>query len=118
MLINIFNVFDVNFNFIFREKGLRPASWAVITGDSSTSRQNDKSQLRHLIDIVTYPSARKVSGLWQGDAALVRLDKPLTFDKFTQPACLSDDPSEPNGLCSIAYWRSTKGKKYKLIRCY
>ncbi|KAF2358684.1 SRCR-like domain [Trinorchestia longiramus] len=87
--------------------GLKPDTWAVVTGEGAPSTKSSSAQLKHVSQVLRYPGAKRQEGLWTGDLALIRLVSPLSLDQHTSSVCVASSPNTgpPTGACVFANWR-------------
>ncbi|XP_023555525.1 prostasin [Octodon degus] len=62
------------------------------------------NEIRDVAQVISYPTYREEGS--EGDIALVRLGRPITFSRFIKPICLpAANASFPNGLkCTVTGW--------------
>ncbi|XP_067419630.1 acrosin-like [Emydura macquarii macquarii] len=86
------------------------AGWRIVSGISELSRLSDLVQIRSVKKAVLHQgyNPRKKTN----DIALVQLDHPVTFDDFTQPACLPNTRMAVTTFspCYISGWGTTTQK--------
>jgi len=83
-----------------------PLQW-VLFGGPSGNRQDNKTQIRIVRDIISHPWARKDQHLNAYDVALVRLHDPLQFSGEVGSLCLATEEVSPRQLCVSAGWAET-----------
>ncbi|CAM5086451.1 unnamed protein product, partial [Eretmochelys imbricata] len=83
------------------------ARWRIVIGISELSHLSDLVQIRSVHRAVLHQeyNPRKETN----DIALIQLDRPVTFDDLTQPACLPSALMAVTSLspCYISGWGST-----------
>ena len=76
--------------------------------------QDARSQVRGVAEIIKYPRYRR--DLKYHDIGLLKLDRPLTFDDYFKPACLSLVPRFPDGhnAVEVLWTRDLDDDKYEI----
>ncbi|KAM4691125.1 acrosin-like [Rhinophrynus dorsalis] len=87
--------------------------WKIVIGAHQLSKSEKHIQTRYAAGIYVHESYTRENVKY--DIALLKLDKPVEFNNYAQPACLPLDttPVEPMNDCYIAGWGIKKEEDSK-----
>ncbi|XP_053319784.1 acrosin-like [Spea bombifrons] len=79
-------------------------TWRLVFGANQLSDMGTNAQIRTVIERIKHEKYNPE--MWANDIALLRLNKPLIFDNYTQPACLPAKQAILHKMddCYIAGW--------------
>ncbi len=76
---------------------MRPEEWAklrVVAGDQNIDQQEENDQVRKIQNVIIHPKFQPEIYLSTSDIAIVRLEKPYTYNQFVQPLPIGSRPVE------------------------
>ncbi|XP_063082941.1 prostasin [Cavia porcellus] len=78
--------------------------YEVRLGAHQLNSYTEDNEVRTVAEIITYPTYQAEGS--EGDIALVRLQRPISFTRYIRPICLpAANASFPNGLkCTVTGW--------------
>ena len=108
-IVNTGNLFcSVNILILYLSPFNQPATWTVHMGKNNASgfAEYVDEQVRFISELKIHPDFNflKDDYKFDNDIALIKLDKPVTFNKHTSPLCLvknSDDMMKSETRCTI-----------------
>ncbi|XP_053546861.1 acrosin [Bombina bombina] len=97
----------------FKNQGNKIYGWRMVFGAQILSRLGPETQIRKITKLIIHEAFNPVTML--NDIALLKADKPIKFNNYTQAACLPPVSININSMtdCYIAGWGVTSEDSYE-----
>ncbi len=97
-IFNAYTVLTAAHCFMLEGKVMTPLEWAnvsAVAGDHNVAQKEENDQVRQIQNVIIHPKYQKEAKISStSDLAIVRLQKPYTYNQFVQPLPIGSRPVE------------------------